>query len=149
MHKIMYILYSGHGIDGGFGDYAGVDWDSNPVTVNNQTVWFEDFEVANKVVQELNKKSSEKFYSTGFHSAYDGDFPMEYKVQKIEIPDNNAFSEDAIDLVSNKDYNNWISQDYDYDNSELLSDYENFIAKHSLPMNSESYELWMKEIENV
>lgn len=143
----MYILYSGYGIDGGFGDYSGVSWSNEPVKIEGETVWFDDYEVAQNVVKKLNAKSSEKFYSTGFHSAYDGNFPMEYKIQKIEIPRNSSFDENALDLVSEKDVKKWISEDYDYDNDEYL-DYENFLNENNLPMDSNTYELWLKEFNN-
>lgn len=147
MSRTMYILYSGYGIDSGFGDYAGVHWNTNPVKVNEKTVWFDNSETADLVVKELNKQSSEKFYSTGFHSSYDGNFPMEYKAQEITIPENHSFDTDIITAIAVQDSNSWMSEEFDYDN-EVYMEYEDFLNERNIPMTSESYELWAKEFEN-
>lgn len=86
--KTIYLIYAGTGKDGGFGDYAGVNWSSSPIKVDGKTVWFEDAKLADALVVELNEASSNIFYSEAKYEKYDGMFPLEYEVREIVIPSN-------------------------------------------------------------
>ncbi|MCG7607142.1 hypothetical protein [Mycobacterium sp. CnD-18-1] len=77
-----YVLHSGVGRDGGFGDYAGVYWSDEPVKIDGKTVWFETETEAKSAVDRLNKSAE----SVHRYVQYSGDFPAEYEYRRIDTP---------------------------------------------------------------
>lgn len=86
--KTIYLIYAGTGRDGGFGDYSGADWSSAPIKLDGETVWFENPDEAEALVQKLNVASSDTFSTEAKHEVYFGMFPLEYEVRKIVVPSN-------------------------------------------------------------
>lgn len=116
----MFLIYGGHGTDGGFGDYAPPRWSRMPLkceanySTQGQYVWFETEDEAKKVVDSLNAASRKVFYASGTHGSYDGEFPYEYEYREIPKIDNPPFSADAGIMVLT-DEEAWQSFDYDCD----------------------------------
>jgi hypothetical protein len=113
--KAIYLIYAGTGKDGGFGDYAGVNWSSAPVKVDGETVWFEEVELAETLVKSLNEASSNVFYSEAKYEKYDGMFPLEYEVRKIVIPSNNPSTVDNFQKIFAAQKNRWDDPELDSD----------------------------------
>lgn len=99
-----YVLEAGYGVNGGFGDYVGVDWEG-PVTLNNNIVWFHSQQHAEHVADALTQQAYAHFMSQGEHDPWDGNFAYEYRAQIVTIPDNSASDDDGslIERLSQQD----------------------------------------------
>ena len=119
---IYYVIHSGVGEDGGFGDYANPMWSEEPLSVDGKTIWFTNETDAKLAAQELNELSGEAFYGTGTHVQYDGEFPLEYEYRKITVPDSEPVNrETGVKMVKDMDKQFWKDPNGYYD----LSDDEN------------------------
>lgn len=107
MTKEYWVLYSGVGTDGGFGDYAPPYWDDDPVTAGGQVVWFATKEEAKQAEETLNDLASTAFYSVGEHDAYDGLFPVEYEVRKIVVPNSRVSTVKVVGGIADEYQSNW------------------------------------------
>lgn len=88
MEQKYYFIKYAKGLDGGFGDYCPPNWEyaKSLKDDSGDPVWFSDGEEAYKFAGKCNEHSTDIFYSTGYHSDYDGDFPVEYAVFTFEVP---------------------------------------------------------------
>lgn len=119
MFNTFYMLYAGVGRDGGFGDYAGAYWDEEPVKINDEIIWFQTEDDAQKVVDDLNEKSWRKFSEAGHGEPYTGEFPIEYEWRKIVVPTGNSVSHTkAIELITEKDKDAWTHGEFPWDDDE-------------------------------
>lgn len=111
--KTFYVIYRGVGRDGGFGDYAGADWDDEPVKMNNDILWLNNEKDAQDTVTILNYKSEEDFFAAGHGEAYTGEFSIEYQYRKIEVPDSQPItSRRAVELITKQDAKHWPDGDF-------------------------------------
>lgn len=111
---IYYVIYSGIGRDGGFGDYAGAYWDDEPVEIDGKTIWFQSQSEAEKAVEHLNDASWETFKAAGHGESYSGEFPIEYEWRKIVIPTGDPVNHvKAIELITESDGKFWKHGEFD------------------------------------
>lgn len=121
MMQEFYVIHSGTGTDGGFGDYSPPRWSKDPVTINGEAVWLARESDAELVVSKLNQKSRDVFYESGKSMQYDGVFPVEYEYRRIRIPDNDPFTKTkAVDFIEAEHGASWqhhpyLDEDDDYD----------------------------------
>ena len=105
---IYYVIHSGRGTDGGFGDYSPPYWSADPVSVDGRTIWFSSESEADAAVKALNKAAADAFYGAGHGGSYTGDFPVEYEWRKIVKPTGAASDiEQAVALVALRDGDTW------------------------------------------
>lgn len=107
MRDEYWVLHSGVGSDGGFGDYAPPTWSEDPVTVKGQVIWFGSAAEAKSVAGTLNDLSTNAFYETGTHCAYDGCFPVEYEVRKIVVPNNQRSTHRVLNELADEYSQEW------------------------------------------
>lgn len=90
----IFIKYA-KGIDSGFGDYCSPDWTVAPTLKdeNGKAVWFSDPEVAAKFTELCNEKSKNDYYDVVGREPYSGDFPVEYAMFSLEVPDHTAWDD--------------------------------------------------------
>ena len=94
--SVRYMIVSGYGQDSGYGGYSQPDY-SDPITdKNGMVIWSDNPETAYLSVKKLNEESSKRFYESGEHHDYSGEFPLEFKVVRVFVTDNPPFSEDEI-----------------------------------------------------
>ena len=94
--SVRYMIVSGYGQDSGYGGYSHPDY-SDPITdKNGMVIWSDNPETAYLSVEKLNEESSYRFYESGEHHEYSGDFPLEFKVISVSVTDNPPSSEDEI-----------------------------------------------------
>lgn len=137
--KTLYLIYSGYGVDGGFGDYSGVSWSDKPLAIKGETVWFSSESLAQEVVEKLNEESRSVFYSTGTHSSYDGEFPLEYECREIVIPENPESFYSVYEKIVEQDKERWNSNSYD----DPYMDYEDYLEEKSLTESELSFDDWL------
>ena len=120
MPDTYYVLHSGTGTDGGFGDYSPPRWSPEPVSVNGRTVWFRTEGEAADVVEALNRMSMDVFYEAGKSCQYDGYFPVEYEYRAIRVPSGPAsMTAEGINLVAELHKDDWdYMPDYDEDDCD-------------------------------
>ena len=82
-----FVLHVGRGTDGGFGDYSPPYWSEDPVSVDGRVIWFRTRNEADRSAAELNRASREAFWDAGHGGSYSGDFPVEYEVRRITVPE--------------------------------------------------------------
>jgi hypothetical protein len=117
--KTYYVIYSGRGTDGGFGDYAPPYWSADPVAVNGRTIWFAHEPEAAEATVALNRAAANAFYEAGHGGSYTGDFPVEYEWRKIVAPDDAACDVDqAIELISDAHAEAWACSDWDFNGDD-------------------------------
>lgn len=105
---IYYVIHSGYGEDGGFGDYSNPTWSEEPLSVDDKVIWFVRQEDAKRAVDELNDRSREEFMQTDKAGSYSGFFPMEYEYRKIVVPDSDPVGpKTAVKLVMKEHYHFW------------------------------------------
>lgn len=94
----IWLIYSGTGTDGGFGDYAEPVWSEEPVRAKDgRLLWFSDKASAERASEVLGKRESDAFYASGCHDAYDGDFPTEFRAFKTYVPADMSAGECSLD----------------------------------------------------
>ena len=110
---IYYVIYAGVGRDGGFGDYAGAYWEEDPVEIDGKVIWFQSQDEAQKVMDDLNEKSWQKFSEAGHGESYSGEFPIEYEWRKIVVPTGDHVSDvKAIELITEAHGKSWSQGDF-------------------------------------
>ena len=95
MEKTYILIKYSKGVDSGFGDYCPPDWSCAPTLKDKdgKVVWFSDSGTARKFVELCNEKSTNHFYSLAKSEPYDGNFPVEYAMFSVEIPDHKSYDD--------------------------------------------------------
>lgn len=140
LDSTLYLIYSGYGRDGGFGDYAGVSWANTPLTLDNEIVWFKNEKTAQETVDRLNEASKTVFYSQGAHDSHDGNFPLEYEYRAIIVPSNPPARTDVFDKIKEQDKEHWNNFNYDPEYEK----YEKHLVDHNLDYDELSYDDWLR-----
>ena len=104
--KTIYVIYRGQGMDPGFGDYCS-NWESTPLKLNGETLWFSSKEVAEKITKDLKEKSADKFYSAGLSDSYDGNFPIEYQCREVVVPENSPSDLNSFQSLVDQEQSGW------------------------------------------
>lgn len=125
--SVRYMIVSGYGQDGGYGDYSPPVY-SDPITdKNGMVIWSDNPEKAYLSVEKLNEESSKRFYESGEHHDYSGEFPLEFKVISVSVTDNPPSSEDEIvDTVLDLYGDQMLSEGYLYAEDEVIPYYPLF-----------------------
>ena len=122
--KIIYVIYRGQGMDSGFGDYCS-SWESTPMKLNGEILWFNSKEVAEKIAKDLTENSANKFYGAGKSSSYDGYFPVECECREVVVPENSPSDLSSFQSLVDQEQSGWNwNTASGYDTSEEDGEYE-------------------------
>lgn len=102
-----YMIVSGVGQDGGYGDYSEPDFSEPLIDRHGRIVFSDNPKDAHEAVHALNEESAQRFYEHSRRNGgdpYDGYFPLEYKVVSVPIDDNHPMtSNEIIERIMDRD----------------------------------------------
>jgi hypothetical protein len=133
----VFTIVQGRGQDGGFGDYTKPNWSQPILDENGALIWFDDRHEAEQTVSELNSMSFERFHAEHEDTRYSGDFPVEYAVFTVRLPENPAEShESAISKITALDEYRWsrTTDDIFDENADIKDEYIDQYEELSVPL---------------